>query len=139
VAVQIKLSGFRGSPVRGDLRKLAHDQRFDVRARGLLIIEVGANVSDVRVCQADNLAGVAGIGENFLVSGEAGVENNFAAAASDGSRGAAVKYAPVFERKRGRSVLDFRQWRLLFYALLYTIHLVFASVVESEPKCSTGQ
>jgi hypothetical protein len=88
----------------------------------------------VGISEADNLAGVAGVGENFLVPGEAGIENDFAATARNRAGRAAVKDAPVFERKSRRSVLDVRQWRLLIYALLYTIHLVFASVVESEPK-----
>jgi hypothetical protein len=45
----------------------------------------------VRIRQADNLPGVAGVGENFLISGEAGVENDFAAAARDRARCAAIK------------------------------------------------
>jgi hypothetical protein len=50
----------------------------------------------VRVRQADNLPGVTGIGEYFLISGEAGIENDFAAAARDRAGRAAVKDAPVF-------------------------------------------
>jgi hypothetical protein len=66
----------------------------------------------VRVRQAHDLPGVAGIGENFLVTGEAGVENDFAAAARDRAGSAAVKDASVFEREDCRSVLNFRQWSL---------------------------
>jgi hypothetical protein len=68
----------------------------------------------VRIGEADNLTGVAGIGENFLVTGEAGIKNDFAAAARDRAGRAAVKYAPVFQRKCGGSMLDFRQWSPLF-------------------------
>jgi hypothetical protein len=68
----------------------------------------------VRIGEADNLAGVAGIGENFLVTGEAGIKNDFAAPARDRAGRAAVKYAPVFQRKSGGSMLDFRQWSPLF-------------------------
>jgi hypothetical protein len=50
----------------------------------------------VRIGQADNLPGVTGVGENFLITGEAGIKNNFAAAARDRARRAAVKDAPVF-------------------------------------------
>jgi hypothetical protein len=60
------------------------------------------------------LSSVTGIGENFLVTGEAGIENGFAAAARDRASRAAVKYAPVFQRKRCGSMLDFRQWSPLF-------------------------
>ena len=91
------------------MRKFANDQRFDVRPRGFLIIEIRANISDVRIGQTDNLPGIAGVGENFLISGEAGIENDFATAARDRASCTAVKYAPVFQRKSGRSMRNFRQ------------------------------
>ncbi|HVM91892.1 MAG TPA: hypothetical protein VMT67_03720, partial [Terriglobales bacterium] len=55
------------------------------------------------------MPGIAGIGENFLIAGEAGVENDFAAAARDGAAGAAVKDAPVFERQNCGAMLSFAQ------------------------------
>ena len=88
----------------------------------------------MRISQANNLAGVAGVGENFLVTGEAGVENDFAAAARDGARRAAVKDAPVFQREYRGSVLNFGQWVLPYFSSKCAIHLVLASVVESDPK-----
>ena len=66
----------------------------------------------MRIGEANDLPSIAGIGENFLVAGEAGVENDFAAAARDSAGCAAVKDAPVFEREGCRSMLDFRQWLL---------------------------
>jgi hypothetical protein len=74
-----------------------------VRERRLLIIDIRANVSNVRIRQADNLPRITRIGEDFLIAGEAGVENNFAAAPSDRSRGAPMKNAPVFERQNSLS------------------------------------
>ena len=53
--------------------------------------------------KANDLPGITGIGENFLITGEAGIENDFAAAARDGAGSAAVKYAPVLERERRAS------------------------------------
>ncbi len=107
--VQIQLRRFRRSPVRRNLRKFAHDERFDVRPRRFLILQVRADISDVRIRQADNLPCVTWVGENFLVSGEAGIKNDFAAPARDRAGRAAVKYAPVFQRKYGRSVLNLVQ------------------------------
>jgi hypothetical protein len=63
----------------------------------------------VRVRQADNLPGITGVGENFLVTGEAGIENDFAAAARDRAGRAAVKDATVFQREDRGSVLNFAQ------------------------------
>jgi hypothetical protein len=67
--------------------------------RRLFVVEVGANVADVRISEADNLAGITGVGENFLVAGEAGIKNDFAAATGTSARRAPVKYAPVLERE----------------------------------------
>ena len=83
-----------------------------MRPRGLLIFRIRADISNMRISQADDLPGVAGIGENFLISGEAGIENDFAAAARDRAGRAAVKDAPVFQRENRRSVLNFGQWIL---------------------------
>src|SRR3982074_1657234 len=60
---------------------------------------VGANISDVRISEADNLPRVTWVGEYFLISGEAGIKNDFAAAARDRAGRAAVKDAPVFQRE----------------------------------------
>jgi hypothetical protein len=94
------------------LGEFADNQRLDVRARGLFVFEIRADIANVRVSEADNLSGVTWVGENFLVTGEAGIENDFAAAARNGARGKAVKEAPVFQREGRGSVLDFCQWSL---------------------------
>lgn len=83
-----------------------------MRRGRLLIIAVGSDVSNVRVGQADNLAGIARIGENFLISREARIENDFATAPSRSTRCAAVKNAPIFERKNCFSRFRFSQWAL---------------------------
>jgi hypothetical protein len=88
----------------------------------------------VRIRQTDNLPGITGVGENFLVTGEAGIENNFSAAARDGAGGAAVKDAPVFQREGRGSVLNFCQCVLPYFSSNFASHFVFASAVSSEPK-----
>ena len=70
----------------------------------------------MRVSEANNLPRVTWVGENFLITGEAGIEDYFAAAVRNGARGAAVKEAPVFQREGRGSVLDFRQWSLLAFS-----------------------
>jgi hypothetical protein len=55
------------------------------------------------------LPGVTGVGENFLVTGKTGIENDFAAAARDRAGRAAVKDAPVFQREDRGSVRNFGQ------------------------------
>jgi hypothetical protein len=51
------------------LRKFAHHQGFDIRLGGFLVVEVGTDVADMGIGQADDLAGIARIGENFLITG----------------------------------------------------------------------
>jgi hypothetical protein len=112
VTIQIELRGFRRTPIGRDLRELADHERFNVRPGRFLILKIGADVPDVRIRQAHDLPGIAGVGEDFLITGEAGVENDFAAPARDRAGSAAVKDAAVFEREDCRSVLNFRQWSL---------------------------
>ena len=64
---------------------------------GFLVICIRPDIADVGVGQADNLPGIAGIGENFLVTGEAGIENDFAAATRLSASGSALKNSPVFQ------------------------------------------
>src|SRR5260370_23111965 len=136
VALQIKLRRFRGTPVGTDLRKLAHNQRFDVGLFRLFIIEVGAHISYVRIREADNLPGVTGAGEYFLISGETSVKNYFCAAARDCAGRAAVKYAPVFQRENRRSVRNFRQCILpnSLADILPSLRLRFRSRSTSKPS-----
>ncbi len=82
---------------------------------GLLIIRVRSHISDVRIGQADNLPRVAGVGEDFLVSGETRVENNFAATPCVCTRGASLKNSSVFKCKNPLPSNSFCQ-RTLFLA-----------------------
>jgi len=66
----------------------------------------------VGIGQANDLPGVARVGENFLVAGEAGIENDFAAAARDRAGRAAIKYAPVLERQSCGTMQNFGQCAL---------------------------
>ena len=66
---------------------------------GLFVESVGADVADVRIGQTDNLPRVTGVGKNFLVTSERGIENDLASAARSRAGGAALKYAPVLERE----------------------------------------
>jgi len=63
----------------------------------------------MRVGQTNDLARITRVGENFLITGEAGIENDFAAAARDRAGSAAVKDAPVFQSERGGPVRNFGQ------------------------------
>jgi hypothetical protein len=99
VAFEVRLGGFAGAPVGSERRKFADDQAFDVRLRRFFVVKIGADISNVRISEADNLAGIAGVGEYFLIAGEPGIKNNFSATARASAGRAAVKYASVFQRE----------------------------------------
>jgi hypothetical protein len=99
VAFEVLLGRFARAPIGGNRREVAHDQRFDVGLSRFLIVGIRANVSDVRIGQTDDLPGVTGVSENFLVAGKTGIENDFAAAADASARRASVKDSPVLERE----------------------------------------
>jgi hypothetical protein len=109
VALEKFLRGFGGAPIRRKRRKLADDQSFDVSLRGLVIVAIRADISDVGICEANNLAGIAGISENFLVTSEAGIENDFAAAARASACRTAVKDSSVLERENRATCEGLRQ------------------------------
>jgi hypothetical protein len=54
--LEILLRGFLRTPVRSKRRKFAHYQPFDVGLRRFLIVAIGADISDVRIGEADDLA-----------------------------------------------------------------------------------
>src|SRR3984957_10738861 len=99
VAFEKFLRGFGGAPIRGERCEFAYDQSFDVRLCRLVVIAIRADISYVGISEADNLAGIAGIGENFLVTGEAGIENDFAAAARASACRTAAKDSSALERE----------------------------------------
>jgi hypothetical protein len=91
VTIQIQLRRFRRAPVRSNLRKLSYNQAFDIWARSLFVVEIGSDISYVWVGKTNNLAGVTRVGKNFLVPGEAGIKNDFAAPARNRAGRAAIK------------------------------------------------
>src|SRR5215469_3413771 len=87
------------APVRADARELAYDQPFNPRTRSLVIVLVGTVISDLWIRQNDDLSGVGGIGENFLVSGDGSIKNDFAVAFAFGAVAFASEDSTVFQRK----------------------------------------
>ena len=90
------------TPVAGDWRELAHHQAFDIGARGLIIIHAGSVVADLRIGEDDDLAGIRGIGEDFLVAGEGGVENNFPGPFGEGAKTPTLEDRAVLQGENGR-------------------------------------
>ena len=109
MTIEVELGRLGRTPIRRKLGEFTNDQRLNIGTGGFFIVEIGADIANVGIGQANNLTRITGISENFLITGKAGIENDFAATAGDGTGRAAVKDAPVFERENGRSVKNFCQ------------------------------
>ncbi len=99
VALQILFRDLLRAPVGADPRELAHDQALDVGTRGFVVVGVGAVIADFRIGEDYDLAGVGGVGENFLVSGDRGVKNNFPVTFTFSSVAFAAEDPAIFQRK----------------------------------------
>lgn len=99
VALEILLRGFNRPPIGGEHGEFADDERLDIGLGRFFVVEVGADVPDMRIGEADDLARIARIGENFLVTRKARIENDFATTAGASARRTAVKYSSVLERE----------------------------------------
>jgi hypothetical protein len=91
----------------------------------------------VRIGEADDLPGIAGVGENFLITGETGIENDFASAARLGARGAALKNSPVFQCECGGACGYFCQWALRRPDLIPVPIVMFSKSVQVNLARST--
>ena len=80
IALHVLVGDLLGAPVGADGRELADDQALNIRPGRLVVRLVGAVVADLRVGEDDDLAGIGGIGENFLVAGKRCIKNDFARA-----------------------------------------------------------
>src|ERR1700680_2704703 len=97
--LQVFLGHLLRAPVRAHARELKHDQPFDPRTRGFVIFLVGAIVADFGIGQDNDLPGVGRIGENFLVTSDGSIKNDFAVAFAFGAVAFASEDSPVFQRK----------------------------------------
>ena len=64
------VGGFVAAPIGGGLGPFADDEAFDVGFGGFVVGGSGPVVADLRIGEDDDLAGVGGVCEDFLVAGE---------------------------------------------------------------------
>ena len=69
------------APVADQTRQVADHQSGGKNAPGFDVFRIDAGIADVRVSQGNDLAGIRRVGQDFLVPGHRGVENDFADAA----------------------------------------------------------
>ena len=87
------------------LRHVAHDQPGRLHRRRLGVLLVDAGVADVRIGQRDDLAAIARVGQDLLVAGQRGVEDDLADGVTADADGDAFEHRAVGEREQGQSLL----------------------------------
>jgi hypothetical protein len=74
---------------------------------GFDVFLVRPHVADMRECESDDLAGIGGIGENFLIAGHGGIEADLPDRMPDGAKAEAFEHGPIGEHEQcGRLRLD---------------------------------
>ena len=82
-------------------RQVFDDQASGVDLVGFDVFQVDPVVADVRVRERHDLPAVAGVGEDFLVAGEGGVEHHLADGGAGGSDRVTNKDRAVCKREDG--------------------------------------
>src|ERR1700733_13546278 len=95
---QIILRRFLRTPVGRQRRKFAHHEPFDIRLCGFFVVKIRADVPNMRIRQADYLAGITWGGKTFLLSSDTLIKKDFLTAARASAGRPRYKYSPVFER-----------------------------------------
>jgi hypothetical protein len=102
VALQPVIERLDRAPVGGVGDVAADDHTSGSRRDRLDIFEIGADISDMRKCEGDDLPGVRRIGDDLLVAGHRGIEADFADRMAGGPDAFAPENRAVSQHQRGR-------------------------------------
>ena len=76
VPFQVRTERRLGPPAARNLEVLLHDEAGKERTRGFFVRGVDTHVADLGRSQCHDLAGVGGVGQDFLVARQAGIETH---------------------------------------------------------------
>ena len=91
--------GLPGTPVARRLEGLLHHEALKAGPLCLLVLGIDTDVPDLGVGHGDQLPGVGGIGEDLLITGQAGVEADLADADPFTTETVAAVDGPIRERE----------------------------------------
>ena len=99
--LQPAIEMLRRAEVRGLGDRGPQDHAAGVAVDGLDVFVVGADVADVREGERDQLPGIGGIGQDLLIAGHGGIEDQFAHDGAGRSQPLAEKRRAVGEHEGG--------------------------------------
>ena len=97
---EVVAKGASGGEITGDPARLAHHEAGHLQPAALHVGGVHAVVADLRRRHRQDLAPVAGVGEDFLVAGHRGIETDLPRHGADAAERIAHVHRAVLKRKR---------------------------------------
>jgi hypothetical protein len=88
---------FALAPVARERRHVPNYQAGGVGCGRFQILGRGAGVADVWIGERDDLSGIGRIGEDFLITGQRGIENDFASSVAFGADRLAAEDRSIFQ------------------------------------------
>ncbi len=114
------------APVTGKKGKITNNKTGSTYLGGLSVLWRDTSVTDMGIGQSNNLPGIRRIGEDFLISGHRGIENDFSTCFTITTNGDTVENAAVLKSKYG----DPAQNVLLLH------NSALSSAVHKRARCS---
>ena len=94
---KVVLYGLVAPPITGEGADLTHHEAADLGAVGFNILGANAVVPDLDGGHGDDLGEIGGIGQDFLITGHAGIETGLSGLGGGGSKGASAENCSVFK------------------------------------------
>ena len=98
------------------------------------VLVVGADIADMREREGDDLPGIGGVGEDFLVAGHGGVEADLADRMAGGAEAEAFEHGAVGEHQERRSAAGSDQPELSCLRVMSGLHSGAPTLRQSVMK-----
>ena len=103
VSFKIRVQGFGLTIVAGEFAQFLYDKSLQEQASAFNVFGVDAVVSNEWISHRDDLASVRRIGQDFLITSHAGVENNLAVNFTISSESLSSEDFTVYQRQLSRA------------------------------------
>ncbi len=121
MGVEKAIESLGSAPVGRCSRHGACDDASEVDfVDGLEVFVVCADIADMRKGESDDLSGIGGVGQDFLVAGDRGVEAELADIAALSAESLAEEFCAVFEDERA-SFFSCFHGLILFVRIIYDL------------------
>ncbi len=104
ICLQPRVEMFLGTPIRRIGYRGAQHQSACRRFDGLDVFGIRADIADMRKGDCDDLPGIAGVRQDFLIAGHRCVETDFAGGIARSAEAITPKYRTIRKNQNARSI-----------------------------------